>query len=215
MSGGGVFMYVKMNGKEFHFHRVRIDLLETDIREPFRFFDKKTIRDLLRHNRYQHLREKVMNEYEEILDVPAGPALYNLKKKNDPFYKEFLNNYGDLAYCQFVVKGNETLLNKKGVYTIIMNDKIVFAGICNNKFKLRFNQHIGNVSPKSCFRDGTATHCHINSKIAWHILDSNIYFQVCPLNDLEEMKSVKNWLIDRFEPLWNLRFGSDVIYTYN
>lgn len=82
-------MYVKMNGKEFHFHRVRIDLLETDIREPFRFFDKKTIRDLLRHNRYQHLREKVMNEYEEILDVPAGPALYNLKKRTTHFTKNF------------------------------------------------------------------------------------------------------------------------------
>ncbi|MED3660870.1 hypothetical protein NST62_06140 [Ureibacillus sp. FSL K6-8385] len=208
-------MHVKIGGKEFYFHRVRIELLETGIREPFRFFDKKTIRDLLQHRRYQHLKDKVFNDYCDILDMPAGPALYSMKQNNDLFYKEFLNNYGDLDYCQFVVKGNESVLNKKGVYTVIMNDKIVFAGICNNKFKLRFNQHIGNVSPKSCFRDGTATHCHINAKIAQHITDNNIHFQVCPLSDVGEMKLVKNWIIDRFEPLWNLRFGSDIIYSYS
>jgi len=208
-------MYVNINDKLYHFQRIRIELLERNIREPFRFFDKKTIRELLQHHRYQHLRDKVYSEYNEILDLPAGTALHQLKLNNDSIYKEFLNSYGDLVYCQFIVKGNESLLNKKGVYLIIMDDHIVFAGVCNNKFKLRFNQHIGNVSPKACYRDGTATHCHINAKIAEHYADSNIYFQVCPLTDLEEMKLVKNWIIDRFEPLWNLRFGSDVIYSYN
>lgn len=208
-------MYVKINDQLYHFHRIRIELLDRNIREPYRFFDKKTIRELLQHQRYQYLREKVYSEYKEILDLPAGTALYHLKLNNDSFYKEFLNRYGDLVYCHFNVKGNESLLNKKGVYLIIMDDHIVFAGICNNKFKLRFNQHIGNVSPKACYRDGTATHCHINAKIANYYNDSNIYFQVCPLTDLEEMKLVKNWIIDRFEPLWNLRFGNDVIYSYN
>lgn len=107
------------------------------------------------------------------------------------------------------------MLSKKGVYLVIKNDELVFAGICNNTFKLRFNQHIGNISPKSCFRDGTATHCHINANIAEHIRKSTIYFQICPLTDLKEMKRLKNWIIDRFEPQWNLRFGSDVNYSYN
>lgn len=206
-------MHVKLGDREFTFHRVGIEIIERDIREPFKYFDKKTIRELLQHKRYQHLKEIVFNQYEQFLDRPAGSVLYQLKKEKDFFYKEFLNNYGDLTYCHFVVKGNETILNKIGVYTVVKNDELVFAGVCNNPFKLRFNQHIGNISPKSCFRDGTATHCHINAKIAESIADSNIYFQVCPMKDVEEMKLLKNSIIDRFEPIWNLRFGRETIYS--
>lgn len=208
-------MFIKVGDREYPFHRIRIELIETGIQEQFRLFDKKTIRELLQHRRYEHLKEKVIKEYTELLDVPAGIAIYQMKKNHDPFYKEFLNKYGDLTYCQFIVKGNDSLLSKKGVYLVIKNDELVFAGICNNTFKLRFNQHIGNISPKSCFRDGTATHCHINANIAEHIRDSTIYFQICSLTDLKEMKRLKNWIIDRFEPQWNLRFGSDVNYSYN
>ena len=88
-------------------------------------------------------------------DRPAGEALLELKFIGNPFYKQFLNNYGDLAYSRFVVKGNEELLQKKGVYNIIVNNELVFSGVCAKSFKERFNQHIGNISAKGCFRDGT------------------------------------------------------------
>lgn len=208
-------MHVKFGEQEFTFHRIGIEIIKNDIQEPYKFFDKKTIRELLLHNRYKHLEDEVLKNYNHLLDVPAGQALYELKMKKDSFYKKFLNKYGDLTYCHFIVKGNESILNKKGVYTVIMNDELVFAGICNNTFKLRFNQHIGNISPKSCFRDGTATHCHINAKIAGNIKHANIHFQVCPMTDLEEMKWLKNTIVDRFEPNWNLRYGRDMIYSYN
>lgn len=212
---GKCLMHVKLGDNEFTFHRIGIELIKSNIQEPFKSFDKKTIRELLKHNRYSHLKESVFNDYEHLLDVPAGQALYELKKVKDPFYMNFLNKYGDLSYCQFVVKGSESLLSKKGVYTIVMDDELVFAGVCNNTFKLRFNQHIGNISPKSCFRDGTATHCHINANIAENISKSTIYFQVCPMIDLDEMKMLKNTIIDRFEPKWNIRFSREMIYSYN
>lgn len=207
-------MLVKLGDREFAFHRIKIEIVTNDIQEPYKLFDKKTIRQLLQHSRYKHLKDAVYQNYEHILDTPAGQALYQLKTEKDPFYMQFLNKYGDLTYCNFVAKGSESILSQKGVYTIIKNDELVFAGVCNNPFKLRFNQHIGNIAPKSCFRDGTATHCHINANIAASALDSTIYFQVCPMDDLEEMKMLKNTIIDRFEPKWNLRFGRDMIFSY-
>lgn len=205
-------MYVKIGDREFNFHRMEIDILKTGIKDTFANFDKKTMRELLSHRRYEGLKSQFHGRYEHYLDLPAGDALFALKSKGDSFYKQFLNNYGDLTYSHFSVKGNESLLTKTGIYTIVVNDELVFAGGCANSFKLRFNQHIGNISPKSCFKDGTATHCHINAKITEAFSSSKIYFKICPINDVEEMKQVKNAIINRFEPVWNLRFGREESY---
>ncbi|SOC06204.1 hypothetical protein SAMN05880501_104210 [Ureibacillus xyleni] len=201
-------MYVKLGDKEFCFHKLELEILDTGIKDTFAKFDKKTMRELLRHRRYEGLKSQFHGKYEQYLDIPAGKALYNLKSNGDPFYKQFLNNYGDLTYSHFAVKGNETLLNKTGVYTIVVDDELVFTGVCANSFKLRFNQHIGNISPKCCFKDGTATHCHINAKITDLYEKSKIQFKICPMNNLDEMKQVKNAIINRFEPIWNIRFSS-------
>lgn len=205
-------MYVTIGEREYTFHKINIKIIEQNIKHAFKNFNKKTIRELLEHRRYQNLKENVQTNYRFLLDEPVGKALYFLKMNGDLYYKEFLNNYGDLTYCQFVVKGNESLLNKKGVYFIVMGDKLVFCGVCNHPFKLRFNQHIGNISPKCFFKDGTATHCHINARINENLSNANIYFKVCPLEDVKEMKMLKNAIVNRFEPEWNLRFGRSFAY---
>ena len=202
-------MYVKLGEKEFGFYKLDVKVLETGIKDTFAKFDKKTMRELLSHRRYEGLKSQFQVRYEQYLDVPAGKALYDLKYKGDPFYKQFLNKYGDLTYSHFVVEGNETLLDKNGVYNIVVDEELVFTGVCANAFKVRFNQHIGNISPKCCFRDGTATHCHINSKITEIYPASKIQFKICPMSDLNQMKQLKNAIINRFEPIWNIRFGRE------
>lgn len=209
---GEFVVYIRIGDREYTFHKITIEVIEKDIENPFKHFNKKTIREIIDHRRYQSLKEHVQEYYPSILDKLAGEALFMLKEKGDNFYKQFLNNYGDLTYCQFVVKGNESILSKKGVYFIVMDNKLVFSGVCNNSFKLRFNQHIGNISPKCYFKDGTATHCHINARINENLPTANIYFKVCPLEDVEEMKILKNSIVDRFEPEWNLRYGRSFNY---
>lgn len=82
-------MFIKVGDREYPFHRIRIELIETGIQELFRLFDKKTIRELLQHRRYEHLKEKVIKEYTELLDVPAGIAIYQMKKIMTSFTKNF------------------------------------------------------------------------------------------------------------------------------
>lgn len=202
-------MYVKLGDREFGFYKLDVEFLETGIKDTFARFDKKTMRELLRHRRYEGLKNQFQGKYEQYLDVPAGQALCDLKYKGDSFYQLFLNKYGDLTYSHFVVTGNETLLNKTGVYTIVADDELVFTGVCANAFRLRFNQHIGNISPKCCFKDGTATHCHINSKITEIYPKAKIQFKICPMTDLNQMKNLRNAIINRFEPIWNIRYGRE------
>lgn len=207
-------MYVKIGDREFPFHHVELEVIKSGIQNTFAKFDKKTLGELIQHRRYEPLKHKVESQYFHLLKESAGTALLQLKKEGDPFYKEFLNKYGDLSYSQLIVKGNESLLNRTGVYLIIMDDELVFTGVCANSFKTRFNQHIGNISPKSCFKDGTATHCHINARITHHSRQSKVHFKICPIKNNDEMKEVKNAIIDRFEPNWNLRFSREKVFSY-
>lgn len=206
-------MFVKIGDKEFCFHRVDLEIIKTGIQDIFSKFDKKTMRELLSHPRYENLKENFELKYKQYLDRSAGDVLGSLKKVGNADYKLFLNNYGDLIYSQFVVKGNESLLSKTGVYMIIVNDELVFTGVCANSFKLRFNQHIGNISPKCCYKDGTATHCHINGKITESLPNAKVHFKICPMKNMDETKKVKNAIINRFEPVWNLRFGREEVYS--
>lgn len=208
-------MYLVIGDRECSFHKVELEVIESNISNKFANFDKRTVRELIQHHRYSSVKAAAENEYNELLDQPVGAALLQLKNNGDHFYKKFLNNYGDLIYTNFVVKGNAALLAKKGIYTIVVDDKLVFAGVCANSFKLRFNQHIGNISPKCCYKDGTATHCHINARITDKILTAKINFQICPMNDLAEMKYVKNAIIKRFEPEWNLRTAREEVFNFN
>lgn len=208
-------MYLSIGDREYSFQKVELEIIKSNISNTFANFDKKTMRELIEHRRYSSVKVVVENEYQELLDESVGKALLQLKNEKDSFYKEFLNNYGDLNYTQFVVKGNDSVLSKKGIYTIVIDDQLVFAGVCANTFKLRFNQHIGNISPKCCYKDGTATHCHINARITEQLATAKIAFHVCPMKDVDEMKYVKNAIIKRFEPEWNLRTSREESFNLN
>lgn len=208
-------MYITIGEREFCFYKMELEMIETNIQNIFAKFDKKTIQDLIQHKRYESLKSVVEKHYKHLLNLPVGKGLLHLKNEGDTFYKEFLNKYGDRNFSQFIVKGNDALLNRKGIYTIDVDDELVFAGICSSSFKLRFNQHIGNLSPKSCYKDGTATHCHINAQITEKIHRSKINFKICPMKETDDVRQVKNAIIKRFEPIWNLRASNDEFLSYS
>lgn len=82
-------MYVKLGDREFGFYKLDVEFLETGIKDTFARFDKKTMRELLRHRRYEGLKSQFQGKYEQYLDVPAGQALYDLKYRGDSFYQLF------------------------------------------------------------------------------------------------------------------------------
>ncbi|MGM9950410.1 MAG: hypothetical protein ACI33P_09780 [Lysinibacillus sp.] len=202
-------MYVTIGDKRFDFQKIELDVLEMGIDDIFAKFDKMTLGELLEQKKYEQLKQETEKHYEWLLDWPAGKALLEMKNTGHPFYRQFLNKYGDLLYSRFVVKGNEELLQQHGVYNIIVANELVFTGVCARSFKERFNQHIGNISAKSCYRDGTATHCHINARMTEHFGKQKVHFTVCPMKDKKEMNQLKNAIIRRFEPVWNIRSGKE------
>ena len=202
-------MYVTLGDKRFDFRKVEINVLDMGIENTFAKFDKMTLGELSRQKKYDHLKEQTEKHYGSLLHLSAGDALLTLKNTGDSFYKEFLNNYGDKRFSRFTVQGNEALLSQSGVYNIIVNNELTFAGVCARSFKERFNQHLGNISAKGCYRDGTATHCHVNARLTELFGKADIYFSICPMNDKKEMNQLKNALVRRFEPIWNLRVGKE------
>nr|WP_106779049.1 hypothetical protein [Lysinibacillus timonensis] len=202
-------MLLTIGDKQFDFYKAELIQMDSGLFNTFSKFVKKTLGELIAHHRYDSIKEHCVQKYSHLLDLPAGPAILQLKNEGDTYYKKFLNNYGDLNYSHFQIKGNETILNKSGVYTIIVDQELVFTGVCANSFKVRFNQHIGNISPKSCFKDGTATHCHVNANITEKFNTSKVQIQLCPLTSKSDMKSVRNYIINRFEPIWNIRLAKE------
>ena len=202
-------MYVTVGDKCFDFQKIDIAVLEMGIENTFAKFDKMTLGELLAQKKYEQLKQQTETYHGHLLDWPAGKALLEMKNTGHPFYRLFLNKYGDMLYSRFVVKGDEELLQQHGVYNIIVDNELVFTGVCARSFKERFNQHIGNISAKGCYRDGTATHCHINGRITERFGKQNVHFSVCPMKDKKEMNQLKNAIIRRFEPVWNLRAGKE------
>lgn len=202
-------MHVTIGNRRYDFHKVQLQLIENGIDNLFAKFHKMPLRQLVEHKKYAHLKALTLEKLDHLLDTPAGMALLSLKQKGDLFYQAFLNNYGDKSYARFTVKGNEYYLNRKGVYTIIVNNELVFCGVCARNFKERFNQHIGNISAKGCYRDGTATHCHLNARLSEVLGKEKVHFSICPMTDTKEMNQLKNSIIKRFEPSWNLKSGRE------
>lgn len=208
---GDFSVYITMGKDRFHFERVGIEVLETGLENIFSRFDKMTLGQLVHHKKYAHLRKMTEQRYHELLNDPAGQALLKLKEGQQIFYREFLNNYGDLTYSKFVVEGQDAVLQKTGVYMVLCDEELVFAGVCARSFRERFNQHLGNISAKGCYRDGTATHCHINAQLTRKLDAHKIAFAICPIDNKVEMNEIKNGIINRFEPIWNLRSSSDSV----
>lgn len=198
-------MIITVGEDRFQFAKVGIDVLETGLENVFSRFDKMTLGQLVQHKKYEHLRTVTEQQYGALLHDPAGQALLELKESQHAFYRAFLNNYGDLAYSKFVVQEQGELLQKTGVYLVLCGEELVFAGGCARSFRERFNQHLGNISAKGCYRDGTATHCHINAQITRKLAGHELAFAICALDDKKEMNALKAAIINRFEPIWNLR----------
>lgn len=202
-------MYITMGKDRFEFEKIGIEVLETGLENVFSRFDKMTLEQLVHQKKYEHLCKTTQQQYSALLGDPAGQALLELKEGKHGFYREFLNNYGDLSYTKFVVEGSEESLKKKGVYLVLCDEELVFTGVCARSFRERFNQHLGNISAKGCYRDGTATHCHINAQLTRKLAGHHMSFAICTMEHKKEMNALKNAIINRFEPIWNLRSNQE------
>ena len=115
--------------------------------------NNKTLRETLEHARYSKLRLEAASRFEHELDSPLGQFMLSLKDSGDSFYLQFLNPYGDLAYCTFRISDSR-FLGLKGIYAYTVGVELAYIGRCRDTMNQRVNQGYGRIHPKNCFLDG-------------------------------------------------------------
>jgi len=168
--------------------------------EVFAQKNNKTLRETLNSKKYQKLEEICITKYPEYLDTGLGQFLLILKNNRDNYYKNFLNQSGDLQYLEFKIKDLD-IYNLKGLYLFKVNDEIVYIGRCKDSFKKRINNGYGRIAPKNCYLDGQSTNCFINSLICTSY--PKIDFYVSSQNDNSIIEKYEKLLIKNYKPKWN------------
>lgn len=163
--------------------------------------NNRTLGETILHPRYQKLQPSVFADYSAYLNTPLGQFLLNLKAHHNPFYRAFLNPYGDATFCTFQID-DAIIRNKKGLYAYVIDDTIRYLGRCRDSFGKRINQGYGHIHPKNCYRDGQATNCHLNALIARY--QTHVTFHVFPMTDNEEISRLEKALIQTYAPDWNI-----------
>jgi hypothetical protein len=167
----------------------------------FSIFNSKTVLESLENPRYSKFSTYILNKYPNLLKFSIGDFLLHLKKEGDSFYRNILNKYGDEQYCKFKIL-DKSVLNKKGVYSYVLNGTIMYIGRCKDSFYQRINIGYGNISPKNCYLNGQSTNCHINSII--NQFSDKIELWVAEYDDDSIISNMEVQLIKQYKPEWNI-----------
>ncbi len=190
------------NDIRLKFERIELQFEGVIYTDVFGGKNNKTLNETLEHPRYSKLLSFVSPHYESRLDTPLGEFLLQLKCEGDPFYRQFLNKYGDLSYSNFVIS-SEQFFSKKGVYAYFVGDELMYIGRCKDSMKKRVNQGYGKIHPKNCYIDGQATNCHLNALITE--LGQNISLWLHVMSSKDKIVLTEQQLIRRYNPPWNIQ----------
>jgi hypothetical protein len=185
------------------FDRSEIEFRELAKVNPFARLNHKTLAQTLLSRCYKQLDPEVRSLYGQFLDEELGTFLHSLKASGDPFYTKFLNLHGDSTFCSFRLADPVAALGR-GIYMFTVNGEIMYIGRCRDSFGKRFNQGYGTIHPKNCYRDGQATNCHINSRVAEHGPAISVYLCAMDCTD-SEISAIEEQLICEYRPNWNIQ----------
>jgi len=164
--------------------------------------NNKSLQETFQSSRYKKFKLYTEENYSSSLPMMLGDFLYALKLKNDMFYKEFLNKYGDLEYSRFMLS-DSFQYNLKGVYFYYVNDELKYIGRCRDSMQKRVNSGYGNISPKNCYIDGQSTNCKVNALVTQN--RGSVKLKIYPMDDIKEIEELESRLIDELMPEWNGR----------
>lgn len=203
-------MIINVNGIEYLFEEFELIITNRNQENIFRknlkrdlnyVLNKALIQPKKKLNRFANIH---LEKYADYLNLPLGEFLFDLKINNNNDYKLYLNKFGDKHYCDFKLDSN--LLQSKGIYCFIVNERIIYIGRSKKTFEERINEY-GKITPYNCLIDGQNTNCKINSKIN-DLQNVNIgLYQMnnCSNNEIEkiEKKIIKYLKINLGYELWN------------
>jgi hypothetical protein len=147
---------------------------------------QKSLQEILELPPYRHLQEPVLARYSRYLPLRVGLFLWERKERHDPFYREFLNPYGDEKYGSFRMRECDEA-SEKGIFLVVEGGRIVHAGCCDDSFRKMIDDYLGRVSSHDCYRDGDSIRCRINSLLVARKKDAGIFLH-CVADDQERLR---------------------------
>jgi len=177
---------VPVRQKILYFRPVPL-LFATGIRRDVFSRVQKTLSELLAQEAFFHLRSPVNARYSRYLPLRAGLFLAQLKEWHDPFYREFLNPYGDEMFGTFRVKdarGTE----KKGILIVVASREVYYVTDSLEPLLTTVNDRFGRVGPEDCLLTGNPVRCRINTLLCTHKKDAGLY--MLPIEDADERLSI-------------------------
>ena len=174
-------LIVPFQEKTLYFKPVKLNF-SGGLREDVFARAQKPLQDLLETPAFSLLLPQVNAKYSRYLSMKSGLFLGQLKERHDPFYREFLNSYGDEKYGTFRLEDSHEA-DKKGVLIVVVNKGIYHAVNCRDTFRGIINDLFGRISAEDCLLSGDSTRCRINALLCNNRNTAGIYIQTCEKED--------------------------------
>jgi hypothetical protein len=174
-------LIVPFQEKTLYFKPVKLNF-SGGLREDVFARAQKPLQDLLETPAFSLLLPQVNAKYSRYLSMKSGLFLGQLKERHDPFYREFLNPYGDEKYGTFRLEDSHEA-DIKGVLIVVVNKGIYHAVNCRDTFRVIINDLFGRISAEDCLLSGDSTRCRINALLCNNRNTAGIYIQTCEKED--------------------------------
>jgi len=173
--------------KILYFKPVRL-IFSGGLKEDIFEKEQKCLKDAISTPAYSHLKVKTEENYTNYLPLRMGLFLWERKEKHDPFYREFLNPWGDEKYGTFMVEDSD-LSGRKGVYLVVVDGKACHAGYSHESFKKTLTHEFSRITAGDCFLDRDGTRCHINALLCMEKKTAAVYLHAVD-NEEERVRIV-------------------------
>jgi hypothetical protein len=150
--------------------------------------EQRLLKDVISTPAYSHLKGRVEEKYANYLTLRLGLFLWERKEKHDPFYREFLNPWGDEKYGMFMVE-DSALSRSKGVYLIVADQKACHAGCSHGSFKKTLTDEFSRITSADCFLHSDGTRCRINALLCMQKKTAAVYLHAID-NEEEQVRIV-------------------------
>jgi hypothetical protein len=172
---------VPIEGKILYFRPVRLTFSGGMKEDTFSRM-QKPLQEILEDPVYSHLRDLINAKYSRYLSLKSGLFLSQLKERHDPFYREFLNPYGDEKFGSFRAEESNDM-GKPGILLVVVNRGIYYATSCSSSFRGTINEIFGRIIPEHCFLSGDAVRCRINAVLCNNRHEAGLFIYVSNSSD--------------------------------
>ena len=165
---------VPVAGKILYFRPVPLRF-SGSVRGDAFFRVQVTLEELLARPAFLHLRPQVDAKYSRYLALRAGLFLSQLKERHDPFYREFLNPYGDERYGTFRADDPKDS-GKRGVLIVVVDRGLYHVLGSPDPVAATISSRLGRVGPDDCLLSGDPVRCRINALLCTNREKAGLFF---------------------------------------